>query len=53
MLYLIELHRPMCAPLFVFEHADTSDDARAVPDARLGRDDDYSDVVIAAVYPIQ
>jgi hypothetical protein len=53
MSYLIELQRSACRPAYVIAHAETQDEARALVDAQLGRDDDNDDVVIVAVHPIQ
>ena len=51
--YLVELKTPAGLLGFVIAHADTQDDARALMDAQLGRDDANDDVVIVAVHTIQ
>ena len=52
MSYLIELQRPAGPLSYVVARADTQDDARALVDAQLGRDDANDDVVIIAVHAI-
>jgi hypothetical protein len=52
MSYVIELERASCHLAYVVAHAATMEDARAIIDAELGRDDDYEDVVIVAVHTI-
>ena len=52
MSYLIELRTPTCPATYVLADAATRDDARALVDAQLGRDDAHDDVVIVAVHPI-
>jgi len=52
MSYVIELERESCHLAYVVAQADTVEDARAIIDAELGRDDDYEDVVIVAVHTV-
>ena len=52
MSYLIELHKPSGPLAYVLAHAGTRDEARALVDAQLGRDDDNDDVIIVAVHSI-
>ena len=52
MSYLIELQKAACPTAYLVAHADSRDDARALIDAELGRDDANDDVVIVAVHPI-
>ncbi len=51
--YIIELQKPSGPLAYVVAQADTQDDARALIDAQLGRDDADDDVVIVAVHIIQ
>ena len=50
--YLIELQTSSGPRAYVVAQAGTVDDARALVDAQLGRDDDSDDIVILAVHPI-
>ena len=50
MTYLVELRKPAHPLAYVVAQADTQDDARALIDAQLGRDDANDDVVIVAVH---
>ena len=52
MSYLIEIRKPACPPAYIVAQADTREDAHALIDAQLGRDDDNDDVVIVAVHTI-
>ena len=52
MSYLIELRTPTCPATFVLADAATREDARALVDAQLARNDDCDDVVIIAVHAI-
>ena len=52
MSYLIELRTPAGPLAYVVAKADTQDEARALIDAQLGRDDANDDVVIVAVHTI-
>lgn len=52
MSYIIELQKPAASLAYVVAQADTQDDARALIDAQLGRDDDNDDVVIVAAHTI-
>jgi hypothetical protein len=52
MLYIVELQKPASASAYVVEEADSQEDARALVDARLGRNDEYEDVQIVAVHTI-
>ena len=50
--YLVELHTRSGPLAYVVAHADTRDDARALVDAQLGREDDNDEVIIVSVHPI-
>ena len=50
--YVIELQTSIGPPTYVVAQAVTRDDARALIDAHLGRDDANDDVIIIAVHPI-
>jgi hypothetical protein len=52
MSYLIELQQPTGPLAYVIAHAGSRDDARALIDAELGRDDANDDVVILGVHAI-
>ena len=52
MSYVIELERASCHVGYVVAQADTMENARAIIDAELGRDEEYADVVIVAVHTI-
>jgi hypothetical protein len=52
MSYLIELRMPTCPATYVLAQAESRDDARALVDAQLGRDDAFEDVVIVAVHTL-
>ena len=52
MSYVIELERKSCHLAYVVAQADTVEDARAIINAELGREDDYEDVVIVAVHTV-
>jgi len=52
MSYLVELRTPASPVTYVLAQAATRDDARALVEVQLGRDDDFEDVVVVAVHPI-
>ena len=51
--YIIELKTPTHSWAYIVTQAATRDDARALVEAQLGRDDANDDVVILAVHPLQ
>lgn len=51
--YVIELKSPAHPWVYVVAQAETRDDARALIEAQLGRDDVNDDVVIVGVHPLQ
>lgn len=52
MSYLVELRTPASSVTYVLAQAATRDDARALVDAQLARDDGFDDIIIVAVHPI-
>ena len=52
MSYIIEIQVPAQPSAYILATADTLDDARALVDEQLGRDDANGDVVIVAVHTI-
>ena len=51
--YIIEISTPAHPLAYVVAQAETREDARALMEAQLGRDDANDDVVIVAVHPLQ
>ena len=52
MSYLIELRTPTCPAAYVLAQAANSDNARALIDARIEREEDMEGVEIIAVHPV-
>lgn len=51
--YVIELKTPAHPWVYVVAQAETRDDARALIEAQLGRDEANDEVVVLAVHPLQ
>lgn len=51
--YIIELQTPVHHRAYVVAQAETRDDARALIEAQLGRDEANDEVVVLAVHPLQ
>ena len=52
MSYLIELRTPTCPAAYVLAQAENRDNARALIDAQLEREEDMEDVEIVAVHTV-
>ena len=52
MSYLIELRTPTCPAAYVLAQADTRDDARALINAELERDEELDGVEIVAIHAV-